>query len=201
MNISKMIQQVHENAVNHGWWETDRSISESIVLIHSEWSEAVEEARAGRPMVWYSEAATPFAKKEENLKLNGEVKAVRKPEGIAVELIDGVIRIFDLFGKMGYRPSRDTIDQMMRATKVSNPLLKATTPLVEVVAAAHSLTATAGDGLNAGKEPFQICLGALEACAGMVMLWLKLQGEDPVAILEEKHRYNVTRPYKHGKKF
>ena len=211
MNLSKTIQDIHQNAVDHGWWETDRSISESIVLIHSEWSEAVEEARASRPMKWYGcgEAGNDIVvcdpQDEYECRMYGREKEcqyrVNKPEGIAVELIDGVIRIFDLFGKMGYKPSRETAEAMMRAMKAANPDLRKETPLVDIVAVAHSLTANAGDNMMFGRLSIQVGLGPLEACAGMVMWWLEAQGEDPVAILEEKHRYNVTRPYKHGKAF
>ena len=35
----------------------------------------------------------------------------------------------------------------------------------------------------------------------LVFGWLHNRGLDPIALLFEKHRYNLTRPYKHGKKF
>ena len=40
---------VHQNAVDHGWWETDRNDGEMIALIHSEASEALEALRHGNP--------------------------------------------------------------------------------------------------------------------------------------------------------
>lgn len=192
MNLINTIQEIHQNAINHGWWETDHSTSESIVLIHSEWSEAVEEARAGRPMVWHEEYRDSEGK---------TVRTLPKPEGIAVELADGVIRIFDLFGKHGYRPSRQTAEELIRASRAANPYITKETPLVDIVSAAHSLTARAGDMMLVYGPTEKACLAPLEACAGLVMCWLKLQGEDPVAVIKEKHQYNITRPYKHGKAF
>ena len=211
MNLNEFITEVHDNAVEHGWWDSDRSINESIVLIHSEWSEAVEEARAGRPMVWHNctegdgVVNNPCYVKDRDTCPNNGVEyecqyRSAKPEGIAVELMDGVIRILDLYGKHNLTFTRNTVEQITRATKQANPLLNKDTPLVTIVAIAHSLTAKAGDWMTAGREQ-HLALSPLEACAGLVMWWVQAQGENPEKILREKHEYNVTRPYKHGKKF
>lgn len=212
MNLNEFIKEVHDNAVQHGWWDSDRSINESIVLIHSEWSEAIEEARAGRPMVYRNcmegapiDECAPCCPESIADCLNYERRMEcehrgEKPEGIAVELMDGVIRILDLYGKYGITFTRSTVQQIIRATKQANPLLNKDTPLVEIVAAAHSLTAKAGDTMIMGF-PTKVGLSPLEACAGLVMWYVDVHGEDPGKILREKHEYNVTRPYKHGKKF
>ena len=179
MLTPELIKEIHENAVAHGWWEGERDIAEIYALIHSELSEALEEYRSGKEMIYYVDG---------------------KPEGIAVELMDGVIRILDLYGQNGITFTRSTVQQIARATKQANPLLNKQTPLVEIIAAAHSLTAKAGDLMLRGITP-KVALGALEACAGLVMWWVDAHGENPEKILEEKHQYNLTRPYKHGKKF
>ena len=44
MTVNEFAKEVHENAVAHGWWETARSFPEVAALIHSEVSEALEEA-------------------------------------------------------------------------------------------------------------------------------------------------------------
>ena len=41
----------------------------------------------------------------------------------------------------------------------------------------------------------------LSTAFGIVWLWLEQQGQHPEVIIRQKHRYNKTRPYKHGKKF
>ena len=41
MNINELAKEVHENAVNHGWWEKPPSLPEALCLIHGELSEAL----------------------------------------------------------------------------------------------------------------------------------------------------------------
>lgn len=79
MNLKEFIKDVHENAVEHGWWEggtESRNVGEIIALIHSEISEAYEAALAGNPK---SEKIPAFTAEEE-------------------ELSDVIIRICDFFG-------------------------------------------------------------------------------------------------------
>ena len=47
MNIKEMSEEVHRNAVDHGWWEGVRPIPELLCLVHSEVSEALEAYRKG----------------------------------------------------------------------------------------------------------------------------------------------------------
>jgi hypothetical protein len=81
---------LHQNSVDHGFWPDavegepgfpTRNFGEMIALMHSELSEALEEHRADRP-AFYHDPDTG------------------KPEGIAIELIDAAIRVFDALGSM-----------------------------------------------------------------------------------------------------
>ena len=83
MTINEFAAEVHKNAVDHGWWEGERTFPEIVALIHSEVSEALEEYRNGREAteIYYGD--------------NG------KPEGIPIELADVIIRIFDFCGYAG----------------------------------------------------------------------------------------------------
>ena len=78
--IDWLIRKAYETAKSKGWHEEPGTVGDSIALMHTELSEALEEFRAG-----------------------GEPNACRtvagKPEGVAVELADCVIRIFDFCGK------------------------------------------------------------------------------------------------------
>ena len=76
--LTDLAIRIHLNAKAHGFWDGENNIAEKIALCHSELSEALEELRCGNPLVYVGE--------------NG------KPEGAVIELLDCVIRIFDILG-------------------------------------------------------------------------------------------------------
>lgn len=49
--------EVHQNAINHGWWDDTRPIPELLCLIHSEVSEALEAYRVGEDAYMAEELA------------------------------------------------------------------------------------------------------------------------------------------------
>lgn len=54
MNLNQFMQDVHQNAIAHGWWDEPRSDGTVRSLFHCELSEAVEEYRANHPMLWHA---------------------------------------------------------------------------------------------------------------------------------------------------
>ena len=93
--LYKLAEEIHANAVAHGWWDEERNLLEIVALCHSELSEAVEEYRAGRGMIYPCVGG--------------------KPEGIAVEMADCLIRILDWFGHEGL-----DVDEIMRQKMAYN---------------------------------------------------------------------------------
>ena len=101
MTVNEFAKEVHENAVAHGWWETARSFPEVAALIHSEVSEALEEWRDGNPTI-YGNCSIPGGVCEFKDSCDKDEKAdACKPEGVAVELCDAIIRILDYLAYMG----------------------------------------------------------------------------------------------------
>ncbi len=95
LTIKEVQARSHQLSQEKGWWDgtpvqplrphrmqvsVELQLAK-LALIHSEVSEAVEEARDGRVALWYTEAG--------------------KPEGVAAELADVVIRVGDLCEALG----------------------------------------------------------------------------------------------------
>lgn len=70
--------RAHRVAKEHGWWDEPRTVGDTIALMHSELSEALEAYRDNDDLshTYYREG-------------DG------KPEGVVYELADCIIRIFD----------------------------------------------------------------------------------------------------------
>lgn len=104
--LNELAKEIHANAVEHGWWDEERSFGDIVALCHSELSEALEEYRAGRPMVWRAceYDGFPCDKNDCDVYDKGHCSGLQvedKPEGIAVEMADCIIRILDWCGKEG----------------------------------------------------------------------------------------------------
>ena len=210
MLITELAKEIHENAVAHGWWEDKREAPEINALIHSEWSEALEEARAGRPLVWYAcgetnnESIPCNPADDTECRMYGHEAECEyrghKPEGIAVELIDGCIRILDYMGELNAEFSKDDMPYHVHQLYTYNNIKKVPESLPELVAVLHIYTSMSIMGRSYHDLNIPDVFKLIEAMAA-AMSWVAKQGLDPLAILLEKHEYNKGRPYKHGKKF
>lgn len=55
--LNQLRDEIHQNAIEHGWWDEERSFGDIIALCHSELSEALEEHRNGHlpTEIYYSD--------------------------------------------------------------------------------------------------------------------------------------------------
>lgn len=196
--LKNFAKEVHENSCKHGFWDGECNLEEKMALIHAEWSEALEEYRADRPMIWFEceeikEVLHVCDPKDETDCLLFDTRATcphrgKKPEGIAVELIDGCLRILDFASKFGTELELEEIEPPQKN-------------LPSLVAHLHYYTATAqssigrhGDLIDSDWKEW------LGAAVHDVFRYLLQNGINPTMLMRMKHEYNKTRPYKHGKK-
>ena len=108
MTLSEWAREIHENAVAHGWWDEPRSFGDIISLCHSELSEALEEYRNKKPNAYCESLFTENGMY--GINAPNEWGIHDKPEGVAVEMIDCMIRILDWCGKEGV-----DVDSLLKA--------------------------------------------------------------------------------------
>lgn len=180
--LNQLRDEIHQNAVEHGWWEEERSYAEIIALCHSELSEALEEYRNNMPMAYYY--GQDGILRQQVIKTDIENANGRKPEGIAIELADCIIRILDYCGYKGI-----DIQEALDWRKAGND----TYTLPELVTQCHFLISMAFS-----HTPTQDLYFA--ECINLIQFWCKENGIDLNEMIRIKHEYNKNRPFRHGGK-
>ena len=117
--LGALAAAIHDNAVSKGFWDTPRPLPESIALMHSELSEALEEHRAGRGDVYYQiNGVTVFRVTDDSgadwaSGADTWTGVTPKPEGVAVELVDCLIRILDTLATLDVDIDKVVTDKML----------------------------------------------------------------------------------------
>lgn len=183
--LKKLSKEIHQNAVEHGWWDEERSYNDIVVLICSELYEAFEEYRDNAPMVY---------------TIND------KPEGIAVELADVVIRILDYLGKVEYDFAFDLEiekqDALTRFTdKVTKYYFEVSTGKDKAYNYSNFSEFILGLNRCLVDSDYDIFgyIGFMEVIYN-INEFLENEDVDLIQTIKLKHEYNKTRPYRHGGK-
>lgn len=104
-SVDALAHSIHDNVVAHGFWPGDgRNIGEALMLVVSEVAEAMESNRAGEPTLWWKHEegceSVEAVEKVKTVRVSPGCHCRRKPEGLATELADVVIRSLDLLHEM-----------------------------------------------------------------------------------------------------
>lgn len=195
MNLNQFAKEIHENAVAHGWWDEPRPFDELCALMISELAEALEEARAGRPMEWYwKDLGGIDGHAFGTGKVQKGHKDGCKPEGIAVEMADCAIRILDYLGSVDFNVERN-VNEWMEIAPGFSDLAETYMEVADRIIRAREFTKR-GSAINICRA-YDMLAHAITIIIG----WFCLNLLDFEAIARRKHEYNKTRAYKHGKEF
>lgn len=201
IDLNEFAKEVHANAVAHGWYDGgERTEAEIFANIHSEWSEAFDAYAHGEPN-YYHHCGDPCTKDEicENFEecysrkigCDGDHCFMRnkKPEGVAVELIDGVIRILDYAGYC----KAENFDDPLKGFRYNE--FGEITDFCNEICLLHGWTADARR--HSMMKPMS---ESIKTIINKVFIIVRSMGLDPEKIMLEKHEYNKTRSYRHGGK-
>lgn len=184
MSLNELAKEAHQIAVEHGWWDPEPSFGDLVALMHCELSEALKEYADGRPLVYFLEA-NGFVVSDMSER-RGE-----KPEGIAVELGDCIIRILDWAGHEGV--DMDRVFSAVKADRLKWDMDKIS-HFGDFISGLHNILSMAYTDEEENQGVY-FCM-----VIDYIQEALKRSGVDLDAIIREKMAYNRTRPYRHGGK-
>lgn len=190
MDYNAWIREIHENAVAHGWWDEKRTEDELMLLAVSEVSEALEEYRRGRPMVYALEIDA-----DGEPRYTEDLAAIRakhlKPEGIAMELVDCAIRCLDRIGA-------SATEWWIKGAGLERLEHEAA---AKTFAQIGALVTYELSTIWKQKKFEDIFIGYYALAAVYALAWVSAHsGHDAEELLRLKHEYNKTRSYRHGGK-
>ena len=196
MNLTEFSKEVHKNAIEHGWWEKELPFASIISLCHSELSEALEEYRDNKPNVYVVREVKVYRRYgyciEEEID-NKEItditdwKENEKPEGIAVELADCIIRILDYCGRHNVIVEEGFVPYPCKYLELDEK----DSEFENFLCICHFWLSKSFDNDS---------VAALLKVIDLILIWAKNNDIDMYETIRIKHEYNKTRSYKHGGK-
>ena len=206
INLSELQREAHAIAKDHGWWDEPRTFGDCIALVHSELSEALEAYREreleaytppddviGQPgKLGTTRQPHPFP------GVGGyvNVKVSTKPEGVASELADVVIRVADMAEHYG-------VDLAGYRLTAGFSAWSGRESFGEWLGEAHWMLSQAFETFYADTK-YNSGWRAVSQRLADIILWAERMaahyGIDLDAAIEAKMEYNRTREYRHGGK-
>lgn len=209
VNFDTLAEIAYKTAIEKGWYansEKVRPIGEVVALFHSEVAEATEELRKsdvdGTKIYYIDPNASPIIVYDQNRRndpLGACTPPKLKPEGVAVELADLLIRLGDYCGSKG-------IERLVQNYLVTSVFAKdeMTYPL-DMMAKLHGtihgfyLTSLRPTYEVGGSEDGAVAFKAAQLYAQTFGVCVHF-GWDLDHAIELKLAYNKTRPWRHNGK-
>lgn len=179
-DLNKLAAELHEAAVAKGFWDVEDAEIKHIAKMHSELSEALQEDRCGRPMLYVDDIEV-LDRITDPAQFDG-----RKPEGVATELADFVMMLLDLIAQLELKLPDGQPDEWLDE-KIDDDELRSNGIWV-LVCALHAELCDLVCDMRMAHKPIV-----------MVNEWLRVHGIDLLEIIRLKMEYNKSRPPLHGK--
>lgn len=177
MNFNKLAEEAHENAVKHGFCETKVSNEHCLMLVITEIAEMVEADRKG-----IDADIEAFEKYESRIAFDENFERHIK-NTLEDEMADIAIRLFDLAGALGVN-----FDKMLPCRYYR----------------AYSKFSFTENAFALSKGLCRDSIGIekrIQFGLEYVTKWAKSINIDLDWHIDEKMKYNATRPLKHGKAY
>jgi NTP pyrophosphatase (non-canonical NTP hydrolase) len=192
INLNKLRDEAYQNAVEHGWHDEDLSDEHFLCLVISELMEAVQAERKGKrsDVAKFNEWQgnnIPFSEETRVRRFQEDFEAYIK-DSVEDELADVCIRIFDLAGLLGVSFLGVKFPLKIRDEIYKYKSQKTFTEWC------YDLTR-----FIANYNPWHITtLDFFVNILQEVFIMSKIKGFDFLWHIEQKMKYNRTRPRMHG---
>jgi len=195
-SLASMAKKINANAVKKGFWDGEFDVYEKTNLLHSEVSELLEEYRLEEPKELYFQEYDVLYKNEglinsilDKYKKNDFRLVILncKPCGYGIELADLLIRLLDMVEGL-----KIDIDY----SKIDNTCFDYDISIQEIISDIHECITDVKEELI-NQEYYSY----LPDLFDNIFSFAKLRGIDLMRMVEIKHKYNLTRRAKHGKRF
>ncbi len=201
---NQLAEEIHRNAVDHGWYEQPPAMTSVLANIHAELSEAWEAYRNHKPLRWHA-CGQNGADTLCTGCMPGCTQMAAKPEGIAIELADAVIRMLDTCGHerldiaaaMAHTPALlgSYARAFLRQENADVSFADLLSYLQEVIACAHLEYRIVPDKADRHTESY------FAECILLISDYISRFSDTTLTeCIRLKHAYNLTRAYRHGGK-
>ena len=198
MNLSDLQKEAHAIAKDHGWWDQERTFGDLIALVHSELSEALEAYREwGLRSVISATAPNDRTYRYFDINLSQAKMPddwTTKPDGVASELADVVIRVADMAERLGISVS---VTSHELDEGYAGEVIAGCHSFGDWIAALHRFP---GNAFSHRLRSLNVVEDDLKAVVYGVQRMAAHYGIDLDAAIEAKMQYNRSRSYRHGGK-